>query len=200
MTRVLLTSCGNSSSNSSYEQSWEEDANVGVEDQMVECEQCGGDGRLSRNCPTCKGSGRLVRTISETKTRSCSSCYGIGLAPCNNCGNNGYHGCTDCYMGSRQCTSCNGAGVIYLYGDFYKCNVCNETGYVTCSTYNGDGKITCGACNGRGNIKCSACNGTGGPTISNTERYDQGECPTCDGEGKVYDGCFVCDGEGKIEV
>lgn len=193
---VLLTSC-KKTSNSSYPNYNDENTS---EQRWESCEQCDGDGRLSRTCSTCDGTGRLISTHTETRTRSCSSCYGTGIAPCYSCGNYGYHRCTNCTMGSHRCPSCDGAGVHYSNGEFYKCYTCNESGYVTCSVCGGDGKITCSSCGGRGNIDCRTCDGTGGPDVSHTHSYDQGECPVCDGYGTVYDDCFKCDGTGRVEI
>lgn len=204
-----VTSCGQRSSRpqSSPDYYWEPTI-VTVEDeepeeQWEDCEKCGGDGRLSRYCSTCDGSGRLIERTTRTQTRSCKSCFGLGIAPCNSCGNMGYHHCSHCELGYKQCPTCGGAGVIYSYGAFYKCHNCSgskHSGYVMCTICYGDGKITCDVCQGRGKLDCPTCHGTGGPTITHTETNDIGECPSCYGSGRVYDECFMCEGEGKIKI
>ena len=199
---VLLFSCTNNrSSKSGWEPKFDEE--IAIEEKWEDCEQCHGDGLLSRYCPTCDGSGRLIGKVTHTKTRSCPTCFGLGIAPCNSCGNYGYHECTYCTLGYNICPVCDGAGIVIRYDMFFKCSNCSDsehTGYVMCNVCHGDSKITCEDCGGRGRLDCPTCHGTGGPDITYTETFDQGECPTCNGHGKVYDECFVCEGVGKIKI
>lgn len=179
---------------------------VEIEEEWVECEYCNGRGYFTHTCSTCDGSGRLTSTYTHKQTRSCQSCYGTGIAPCQACGNYGYHICSQCdgVLGKVRCYACDGAGVILrnIGGQLIptKCGVCDESGYIACDKCNGKGRITCTSCWGKGHINCPTCHGTGGPDLQYSEKIDQEECPTCDGRGKTREICEKCEGEGKIKV
>ena len=201
---MMIQACGNSNSNSSS--SGEEPVSVEQEEEWEDCENCNGRGYFTHKCSTCDGSGRFIATYSQTKTRTCPSCYGTGIAPCNDCGNYGYHICTHCggLSGKVRCSACNGAGrLAYNIGGeiiFSECGLCDGSGYVICGDCNGKGRITCTSCWGEGHIKCRMCNGTGGPDQHYSEQTDQGECPTCGGTGKTKETCEECDGEGRVKI
>lgn len=201
---LIVLSCGNTNSNSSL--SGEEFIPIEPEEEWEECVFCNGKGYFTHKCSTCDGSGRLIATYTHTETRSCQSCYGTGIAPCQACGNYGYHICSQCdgVLGKVRCYACDGAGVILrnIGGQLIpiKCGVCDESGYIACDKCNGRGRITCTSCWGEGHIPCPTCHGTGGPDKQYSEKMDQGECPTCDGKGKIREKCEECDGEGKIKI
>ena len=175
-------------------------------EQWADCAQCGGSGFFTNECSVCDGSGRLIGRTTETRTKTCPSCYGTGISPCNNCQNYGYIVCSVCSgNGSYRCKGCNGTGVSHVAvigGEIIKadCGLCNGTGYQACLSCGGKGRITCHDCYGQGHKRCLACNGSGGSNETYTESYDQGECPNCNGSGRTKSTCGYCDGEGKVKV
>lgn len=78
----------------------------------------------------------------ETKTVSCSSCYGSGSTSCT------------CLGGKISCTSCSGGRkwVNTGWGEGYyeSCSSCSGSGYINCFTCGGAGKVSCSRCGGRG--------------------------------------------------
>lgn len=200
---LIILACGNANSNSS---SGINESSIEETEAWEDCQNCSGSGYFIHKCSTCDGSGRLVASYTHTQTRTCPSCYGTGIAPCNDCGNYGYHRCSQCdgLSGKVRCSACNGAGRLAhnLGGEiiFTECGLCNGSGYTTCGNCGGKGRITCSSCWGEGHLRCQTCNGTGGPDLQYSEKTDQGECPTCGGTGKTRETCEECGGEGRIKV
>lgn len=203
---VLILACAinacNNNGNAVYKPSTPQEK----QEEWIDCDICNGRGYFTRTCSSCEGKGRLIASISQTKTRSCRSCAGTGIAPCTACGNYGYYQCTRCnsLTGKVRCTACNGAGrLAYNFGGeliFKECGLCDGSGYTICGNCNGKGRITCQKCWGEGHIKCPTCNGTGGPDLSYSEKIDQGPCPACNGTGQVKVECEECEGVGRVKV
>lgn len=85
----------------------------------VDCSRCNGTGYLTSYynaaCRTCGGTGY---SGTETTSRSCTSCGGVGSisSTCSKCGGKGCYTCSTCkgYANiTATCSRCKGYGVIY---------------------------------------------------------------------------------------
>ena len=92
----------------------------------VECENCGGDGRIE--CSGCSGWGK----------QDCNECNG-GKVECDYCGGDGL----DEY--GESCGNCGGSGE-------EECNYCDGTTSVECEDCGGESEFTCNECSGNGEV------------------------------------------------
>lgn len=160
-----------------------------LESRKVKCQPCGGTGSVV--CARCKGNGATVSYEREQ---------------CPSCGNNERRG----YVKHRvRCDRCGGRGQIVA-----RCSTCGGRGRVrgsetdafgrrrldtreTCSSCGGSGRGVpepCPKCfGGTGEVDawqpCGRCRGTG--VVSHGIK---GNCPSCDGRGKLK--CDCCEGRG----
>lgn len=192
---VFLQSCISGDSKKPTENSFIE---IEEEEYYVECDYCYGYGVVSQKCYNCNGRGRL--TAKRLKYYACNHCVGTGKLPCQSCDSYGYHICSKCKgSGSHKCDVCGGSGKIYQSGYFLTCYKCDGDGYPPCWSCSGRGKLMCEACWGTRFVKCTYCGGKGHNGESYFEDVDNGECPQCEGYGKIRVECDICDGEGKIK-
>lgn len=134
----------------------------------MECETCGGNGRIS--CDECGGDGYF----------ECSECDGGGEIECDECDGNGEIECGECDgRGEIECGECDGSGEITTDDGEIECYDCNGRGVITCGNCDGSCTITCGNCDGRGRVDCDACDGRG--RVDCEYCYGDGEidCPDC---------------------
>ena len=168
------------------------------EEYLEECEYCEGEGYINKRCYDCEGTGRLRGF--QLNYYACNHCIGTGKLPCEACDKYGYHYCSRCEgMGKHKCDVCGGGGLILFYGEITTCYMCNGEGYPTCGECAGTGKITCSECWGTRFVTCSYCNGRGHNGATYFEEVDNGECPTCEGYGRIRIECEECEGEGEIK-
>ena len=123
------------------------------------CSVCSGGG--SRPCTRCEGKGRVYETVEceacgGTGKVQCTRCGGTGRLNCPRCGGSGWR--AGLLGGFRfKCTRCNGRGTI----DCPRCKKGMMTCPACKGKPLKQDKGPCPACEGKKVVPCAACGGTG---------------------------------------